>query len=113
MITCGNLGWIGVSAGKWIPSILVNRFGESLISLHVRNFSPTTVKGYHSAISTTLKQISKVDFSNLSILSDIVRSFEPERPRTKTHFPKWDLALVLFTLSDELLNPFSPVDLKN
>ena len=40
----------------------VNGSGEFLISLHDRNFTPTTVKGYRSAISTTLKQISKVDF---------------------------------------------------
>ena len=35
-------------------------------------------------------------------MSDIIRSFELERPRTKTHFPKWDLALVVSTLSGEL-----------
>ena len=83
----------------------VNRFWEFLISLHERNFSPNTVKGYRSAISTTLKQISKVDFSNQSILSDVVRSFELERPRSNSHFPKWDLALVLSTLSGELFEP--------
>ena len=64
----------------------VNRFGEFLISLHDRNFSPATVKGYRSAISITLKQISKVDFSNQSILSDVVRSFELEHPRTRLIF---------------------------
>ena len=75
-------------------------------------FSPTTVKGYRSAISTTLKQISKEDFSNQSILSDVVRSFELERPRTKTHFPKWDLALVLSTLSGERFEPLQSCGFK-
>ena len=90
----------------------VNRFGEFLISLHDRNFSPATVKGYRSAISTTLKQISKVDFSNQSILSDVVRSFELKHPRTKAHFPKWDLALGLSTLSSDLFEPLQSCGFK-
>ena len=90
----------------------VNRFGEFLIFLHDRSFSPATVKGYRSAISTTLKQISKVDFSNQSILSDVVRSFELECPRTKAHFPKWDLALVLSTLSGDLFEPLQSCGFK-
>ena len=59
----------------------VNSFGEFLISLHDRNFSPTTVKGYRSAISITLRQISQVDFSNQTILSDILSRlvFRPQR----------------------------------
>ena len=85
----------------------VNQFGEFLIFLHNKNFSPATVKGYRSAISTTLKQISKIDFSCESILSDVVRSFELERPRTKVHFPKWDLAIVLAALSNA---PFEPLE---
>ena len=81
------LDWcIGREVDPFNPS--VNIFGEFLISLHDKNFSPATVKGYRSAISTTLKQISNVDFSNQSILSDVVRSFELERPRVKPHFPK-------------------------
>ena len=85
----------------------VNMFGEFLISLHDKNFSPATVKGYRSAISTTLKQISSIDFSSQSVLSDVVRSFELERPRTRPHFPKWDLAVVLSALNS---SPFEPLD---
>lgn len=87
------------------PSI--SQFGEFLIFIHDKNFSPSTVKGYRSAISTTLKQISKVDFANESILSDLVRSFELERPRTRSYLPKWDLALVLSTL---ISSPFEPLE---
>ena len=90
----------------------VNRFGEFLISLHDRNFSPATVKDCGSAISTTLKQISKMDFSNQSILSDVVRSFELDCSRTKAHFPKWDLALVLSTLSGDLFEPLQSCGFK-
>ena len=90
----------------------VNRFWEFLITLHDRNFSPTTVKGYRAAISTILEHFSKVDFSCQSIISDVVRSFELERPWTRTHFPKRDLALVLSTLSGEHFEPFQPCGFK-
>ena len=43
----------------------VNIFGEFLISLHDKNFSPATVKGYRSAISTTLKQVYERNGKNL------------------------------------------------
>lgn len=85
----------------------VNVFGEFLIFLHNKNFSPSTVKGYRSAISTTLKQISTADFSNESILTDVVRSFELERPRIRSQFPKWDLSVVLSSLLD---SPFEPLE---
>ena len=85
----------------------MNTFGGFLISLHDKNLSPATVKGYRSAISTTLKQFSSVGFSNQLILADTVRSFELERPRVRTHFPKWDLAVVLSSLSS---TPFEPLD---
>ena len=101
--------WVDWCVGREVdpfnPS--VNQFGEFLIFLHNKNFSPATVKGYRSAISTTLKQISKIDFSCESILSDVVRSFELEHPRTKVHFPKWDLAIVLAALSNA---PFEPLE---
>ena len=48
-----------------------------------------------------------MDFSNQSILSDVVRSFELERPRVKPHFPKWDLAVVLNALNT---TPFEPLE---
>ena len=37
----------------------------------------------------------------------MVRSFELERPRTRPHFPKWDLAVVLSALNS---SPFEPLD---
>ena len=75
--------------------------------MHDNNSSPATVKGYRSAISITLKHISSVDFSNQSILVDVVRSFELERPRVRAHFPKCVLAVVLSSLSSA---PFEPLD---
>ena len=87
------------------PSVKTLR--EFFISLHDKNSSPATVKGYRSAISTTVKQVSSVDFSNQPILAAVVRSFELERPRVRTHFPKWDLAVVLSSLSNA---PFEPLD---
>ena len=52
---------------------------------------PAAEKGYRSAISATLKQISKVYFSN-----DAIKRFEC--PTTRPQAPKWDLELVLLSL---------------
>ena len=90
----------------------VNQFGEFLIFLHNKNFSPATVVGYRSAISTILKQISKIDFSCVSILSGVVRSFQFERPWTKVHFPKWDLAKVQAALSSAHFEPLEECEFK-
>ena len=61
------------------PSVIF--FCDVLIFIHDTTLCPATVKGYRSAISTTLKQFSKVDFSNESILFEVVKSFALERPR--------------------------------
>ena len=49
-------------------------------------------EGYRSAISTTYKRISKIDFADDSVLADLIRSLEFERPKIKPHFPMWDFA---------------------
>ena len=54
-----------------------------------------------------LYQPISIDFSSQSVLSDVVRSFELERPRTRPHFPKWDIAVVLSALNS---SPFEPLD---
>ena len=65
------------------------------------------VEIYCNACNTSLKQVSSVDLSNQPILADVVRCFELERPKVRTHFPKWDLAMVLSSLSSA---PFEPLD---
>ena len=48
----------------------------------------------------------------LEVLSNLVRSFEIQRPRTKPHFPKWDLALVLTVLVSPPFEPLESCDFK-
>ena len=62
---------------------------------------------YCNACNTSLKQVSSVDISYQPILADVVRCFELERPRVRTHFPMWDLVVVPSSLSSA---PFEPLD---
>ena len=76
----------------------VNIFCEVLIFIHDKKPCPATVKGYRSAISTTLKPFSKVDFFQMNPLY----SFVLERPRARPQTPKWDVALILLSLCSVL-----------
>ena len=59
-ITVGTLGWIGVSNGTSVMAL-----ADFLIFLfEEKKLAPVSVKGYRSAISSTLKHLSSVDFSS-------------------------------------------------
>ena len=45
-----------------------------------KKLAPVSVKGYRSAISSTLKHLSSGDFSSNPVLSDIIKSMELEKP---------------------------------
>ncbi len=86
----------------------VNSVAEFLIFLfEVKKLSPAAVKGYRSAVATTLKQFSDIDYSNQSILSNVIRSMELEKPKVSSPVPKWSLPLVMEVLSK---HPFEPID---
>ena len=51
-----------------------------------------------SAIASTLKHLSTMDFSCHPVLSDIIRSMELENPIISRVVPHWDLFLVLDSL---------------
>lgn len=86
----------------------VNSLAEFLIFLfEVRKLTPAAVKGYRSAVATTLKQFSSVDYSHQTILSNVIRSLELEKPKVSSPVPKWNLPLVLEVLSK---HPFEPLD---
>ena len=74
------------------------------------NLSVSTVKGYRSAISTTIQQRGRPDLSNSHLLhlQDVAWALllsEAQRPRRN---PSWDLFVVLDTLR---LPPFEPLHL--
>ena len=68
----------------------------------------STIKGYRSTISNTLKfQDTGYDFGSHPVLSELIKSFQRQRPVDRTLAPKWDLA---FVLSHMCKVPFEPLD---
>ena len=67
----------------------------------------STIKGYRSMISNTLKFKSGKDIGSDPIISELIRSFEFQRPVQRSLFPKWDLACVLNSLCKE---PYEPLN---
>ena len=77
-----------------------------------KKLSPVSVKGYRSAISSTLKHQSSVDFSSHPVLADVIRSLELEKPAVNRIFPHWHLSLVLDCLKKSPFEPMSSCSLK-
>ena len=77
-----------------------------------KKLSPASVKGYRSAISSTLKHFSSVDFSSDPVLADIIRSMELEKPIVSRVVPYWDLSLVLDCLKESPFEPMSSCSFK-
>lgn len=69
----------------------------------------TVNKGYRSSIATTLHQCrSHINLGTDRTLSDLIRSFDIERPITSAKPPAWNLVLVLYAL---LRQPYEPLGL--
>ena len=73
---------------------------------------PSSIKGYRSAIASTLKHFTSVDFSSHPVLSDVIRSMDLEKPAVSRVVPHWDLALVLNSLKKSPFEPLSSCSLK-
>ena len=75
---------------------------------NVKKIQVSTIKGYRSTISNTLKfQDTGYDFGSHPVLSELIKSFQRQRPVDRTLAPKWDLA---FVLSHMCKAPFEPLD---
>lgn len=93
------------------PSVMT--LADFLIFLfEEKKLCPVSVKGYRSAISSTLKHLSSVDFSSHPVLSDIIRSMELEKPVSNRIVPLWDLALVLESFKKTPFEPMASCSLK-
>ena len=77
-----------------------------------KGYSPSTIKGYRSAISRTIAIMGGPDFGQDEFLSLLIRNFHLERPRIKLLVPQWNLSLVLHCLKKEPFEPASQVALK-
>ena len=72
----------------------------------VKKCQVSTIKGYRSTISNTLKYKTGYDFGSHPILSELIKSFAKQRPVDRSLAPKWDLA---FVLSHMCKAPFEPL----
>ena len=66
----------------------------------------STVKGYRSTISNTLKFKSGQNIGSDPIVSELIKYMELQRPVQRSLAPKWDLSCVLSSLCGE---PFEPL----
>ena len=64
----------------------------------------STFKGYRSVISNTLKFKTGNRIESNPVLSELIRSFELQRPVQRSLTPKWDLSWVLVCLQNHHLN---------
>ena len=73
----------------------------------VKKCQVSTIRGYRSTISNTLKFRTGYDFGSHPVLSELIKSFAKQRPVDRSLAPKWDLA---FVLSHMCKAPFEPLD---
>ena len=67
----------------------------------------STIKGYRSMICNTLKFKTGNRIGSNPVFSELIRSFELQRPVQRSLTPKWDLSWVLVCLQKP---PFEPLD---
>lgn len=72
-----------------------------------QKLSPVTIDGYKSAINSVWSVDGRSLNSSVHV-EQLLKSFRVERPRTVHRLPKWDLNLVLRTLTRP---PFHPLDI--
>ena len=93
--------------------ISVNQLAEFFLFLHKeKEFSPSTLAVYRTAIASTIKSTGGPDFSHNAALSAMLRNFKIERPPTRRLVPQWSLSLVLKGLQQSPFEPLSSVSLK-
>ena len=66
----------------------------------------STIKGYRSTISNTLKFKSDNNIGSDHVISELIKSCELQRPVERSLAPKWDLSCVLSSLCSE---PYEPL----
>ena len=76
------------------------------------SLSASTVKGYHSAISTTIRQCGGPDLSNAHLLHDVARGLSLREARQPRRIPSWDLFVVLDALRRPPFEPLHSVSFK-
>ena len=104
--------WCGTrSINPECPS--VTRIADFLLFLfEEKQLAISTVKGYRSMLSNTFKFIGGESIGSNPFLSELIRSFELEKPVCRSLTPKWDLSCVLWSLTRAPYEPLVSASLK-
>ncbi|KAK6169827.1 hypothetical protein SNE40_020807 [Patella caerulea] len=78
----------------------------------VKSLRPSTISGYRSSISNTLKHFGRNDISTHVALTDLFQFYNRERPVVRSLTPQWSLALVLDSLTKAPYEPLRSASLK-
>ena len=78
-----------------------------------QTLAPTTVEGYRTAISNTIKHVRGRDITSDPCIQSLIRSNRLRNTVTKNDVPPWDLAVVLRYLSKSPFEPIESSTLKN
>ena len=78
---------------------------------NVLNRCPSTIEGYRTAIADTLGN-TKQNISNNVDIARLIASFYRDKPKSSRNIPKWNLSVVLHTLSQPPFEPQKQADLK-
>jgi integrase len=90
-------------------SITTQQLAEFLLYLFEdKGYTPSTIKGYRSAIARTIHLSGGPEFGSDEFLSLMFKNVGIERPKQRRLVPAWDLGIVLKALQ---LSPFEPLDL--
>ena len=91
----------------------MNNFATFFLFLfEEKKLAVSTIKGYRSMLSNTLKFKGGESIGSNPFLSELIHSFELDRPITRSLTPKWDLSCVLWSLTKTPYEPLSEASLK-
>ena len=108
MMQNGKSLLLGAVEGKFLLSRAssINIADFLLYLFEEKTCQVSTIKGYRAMISNTLKFKNGAKIGSDPIISELIRSFEFQRPVQRSLYPKWDLACVLNSLCK---GPYEPL----
>ena len=101
-------------SGKQIDSVnpSIQQVADFLVEKSEGGTAASTLSGYRTAISNTLKHSSGLDISSSEEISSLIRSFFLRQPRVRNPIPSWNLSLVLKMLRQPPFEPLTSVPIK-
>jgi len=84
---------------------------DFLLDVFNKGRATSTIVVYRTAIAGALKLTQGIDYGSDPQLSSLIRNFQRERPRPALRSPGWDLAFVLWSLTQPPFEPMSSEDM--